>query len=141
MSGSAQFYPAQEVVSGGAQDQWGGTHRGGELTGARPYNGNIDHTAPASTFEAQGMTRTDGFSIPLMPPGALFYDRLTQVDVSVSKTFTVASGIRLDVQFDLYNVIDAQPIINGNRTYGSSLGKASETMQGRFLQIASHLHW
>ena len=141
MSGSAQFYPGQEVVAGGGQDQWGGTHRGGELTGARPYNGNINYTVPPSAFEAQGMTRTSSFVIPLMPPGALFYDRLTQVDVSLRKTFTMAGGMRMDLQLDVYNIIDAQPITNGTNTYGNSLGKASRTIQSRFLQIATHLHW
>ena len=141
VSGSAQFYPAQEAVAGGTQDQWGGTHRGGELTGARPWNGNINYVVPQSEFEANGLTRVNSFQLPLMPPGALFYDRLTQVDLSVRKRFNMPNGMRWDLLFDIYNIINAQPILNGTNTYGAALGRATSTIQGRFLQIASHVYW
>ena len=74
ISGSAQFYPAQEAVAGGSQDQWGGTHRGGELSGARPYSGNINYNVtPANVMDNLGIARTEGISVPLLPAGQLFY--------------------------------------------------------------------
>ena len=67
ISGSAQFYPAQEAVAGGSQDQWGGTHRGGELSGARPYSGNINYNVtPANVMDNLGIPRTEGISVPLV---------------------------------------------------------------------------
>ena len=143
ISGSAQLYPAQEAVAGGSL-AWGGTHQGGALEGARPYNGNIDYVVPSSVFADQGHVRTQSFSVPLMPPGALFYDRLTQVDLSVRRTFALPNGMRWELQADIYNLIDAQPILNGNNAFGTngaSLGSASSTIQGRFLQVGSHIHW
>ncbi len=137
------FYPAQEAVAGGSL-AWGGTHQGGALEGARAYNGNIDYIVPSSVFADQGQVRTQSFSVPLMPPGALFYDRLTQVDLSVRRTFALANGMRWELQADIYNLIDAQPILNGNNAFGTngaSLGSASSTIQGRFLQVGSHIHW
>ena len=132
VSGSAQFYPAQEAVVGGSLS-WGGTHQGGALEGARPYNGNIEYIVPSSVFVDQEHVRTQSFSVPLMPPGALFYDRLTQVDLSVRRTFALANGMRWELQADIYNIIDAQPILNGNNAFGTngaSLGRALSTIQG-----------
>ena len=124
ISGSAQFYPAQEAVAGGSQDQWGGTHRGGELAGARPYAGNINYNVtPANVMDNLGIARTEGISVPLLPAGQLFYDRLTQVDLSVRRTFTLGNGMRVDLQADLFNIINYQPILNGTNTYGGSLGR------------------
>ena len=142
ISGSAQFYPAQEAVAGGSQDQWGGTHRGGELAGARPYSGNINYNVtPANVMDNLGIARTEGISVPLLPAGQLFYDRLTQVDLSVRRTFTLGNGMRVDLQADIYNIINYQPILNGTNTYGGSLGRASSTIQGRFVQFATNIHW
>ena len=142
ISGSAQFYPAQEAVAGGSQDQWGGTHRGGELSGARPYSGNINYNVtPANVMDNLGIARTEGISVPLLPAGQLFYDRLTQVDLSVRRTFTLGNGMRVDLQADIYNIINYQPILNGTNTYGGSLGKASSTIQGRFVQFATNIRW
>ena len=142
ISGSAQFYPAQEAVAGGSQDQWGGTHRGGELSGARPYSGNINYNVtPANVMDNLGIARTEGISVPLLPAGQLFYDRLTQIDVSVRRTFTLGNGMRLDLQADMFNIINYQPILNGTNTYGGSLGRASSTIQGRFVQFATNIHW
>ena len=67
-----------------------------------------------------------------------------QVDLSVRRTFALANGMRWELQADLYNLIDAQPILNGKNAFGTngaSLGRASSTIQGRFLQLASHIHW
>ena len=58
--------------------------------------------------------------------------------------FALANGMRWELQADIYNLIDAQPILNGNNAFGNngaSLGNASSTIQGRFLHIASHIHW
>ena len=56
-----------------------------------------------------------------MPPGALFADRLTQIDISVRKTFTLPNGMRWDIQGDIYNLPNYFPIIQMNSTYGSGV--------------------
>jgi len=76
-----------------------------------------------------------------MPPGSLFADTLTQIDVSIRKSFNLPNGIRWDVQADVYNVPNYFPIIQMNKAYGSSMGKASSSINRRFLQLATHLHW
>ena len=142
LSGSAQFYPAHEVTAGGSTGNFGGTNQGGStFDDVHTFVGNLGYNTTVDDFSAQGFTRTQGLTIPLMPPGALFADRLTQIDVSVRKTFTLPNGMRWDVQADVYNLPNYFPIIQMNSTYGSGFGDATRTINRRFLQLATHLHW
>ena len=141
LSGSAQFYPAQEMAIRGT-DNYGGTNQGGTtFDDVHAYIGNVNYNTTVDDFAAQGVTRTQALSIPLMPPGSLFADRLTQIDVSVRKSFQLGNGMRWDVQADVYNVPNLFPITRFNTTYGGSLGNATRTINRRFLQVATHLHW
>jgi hypothetical protein len=142
LSGSAQFYPAHEVTAGGSTGNFGGTNQGGStFDDVHTFVGNLRYNTTVDDFAAQGFTRTSGLTIPLMPPGALFADRLTQIDVSIRKTFTLPNGLRWDVQADVYNLPNYFPIIQMNSTYGSGFGDATRTINRRFLQLATHLHW
>ena len=76
-----------------------------------------------------------------MPPGSLFADPLTQIDISVRKSFQLPNGMRWDIQADVYNLPNYFPITRFNTTYGGSLGNATRTINRRFLQLATHLHW
>ena len=49
--------------------------------------------------------------------------------------------MRWDVQADIYNLPNYFPIIQMNSTYGSGFGDATRTINRRFLQLATHLHW
>ena len=111
LSGSAQFYPAHEVTAGGSTGNFGGTNQGGStFDDVHTFVGNLRYNTTVDDFASQGLTRTQGLSIPLMPPGALFADRLTQIDISVRKTFTLPNGMRWDVQADVYNLPNYFPI-------------------------------
>ena len=141
-SGSAQFYPAHEMTAGGSTGLFGGTNQGGStFDDLQAFAGNISYPVSIDDFATQGVTRTQGLSIPLMPPGSLFADRLTQIDISFRKTFTLPNGMRWDVQADVYNLPNYFPIIQMNNSFGGSLGRASRTINRRFLQLATHLHW
>ena len=141
-SGSAQFYPAHEVTAGGSTGNFGGTNQGGStFDDLHAFVGNLRYNMSVADFEALGVTRTRGLTIPLMPPGALFADRLTQIDISLRKTFTLPNGMRWDIQGDIYNLPNYFPIIQMNSTYGSGFGDATRTINRRFVQLATHLHW
>ena len=77
-----------------------------------------------------------------MPGGATFLDRLNQFDISIRRTFTIPSvNWRLDLQGDIYNILNAGPILDATNRFGGSLGTPLRTIQGRFLQIATNLYW
>ncbi len=142
VSGSAQFYPAQEASAGGAAGLFGGTNQGGStFDDVQSFAGDVSYSVPTSAFTAQGVTRTQALTIPLMPNGALFADRLTQIDMSVRKSFNLMDGVRWDVQADVYNVFNLFPITRINGTFGSSFGDGAGSINRQFLQLATHLHW
>ena len=146
-SGSAQFYPAHEVtvdglLTGNFGGNFGGTYQGGSTFDDRhAFAGNLRYDMSVADFEALGAARTRALMIPLMPPGSLFADRLAQIDVSIRKTFTLSNGMRWDVQADVYNLPNHFPILQMNPAYGSGFGDATRTLNRRFLQLATHLHW
>ena len=92
-------------------------------------------------YYPEGVPRTQTITIPLMAPGSAFLDRLNQVDISIRKVFEMGNGMRFDVQADIYNIINGGPIIEGQNFFGSSMGNVTRTVQGRFLQLATNIHW
>jgi len=55
-------------------------------------------------------------TVPLVEPGTLFGDRLTQVDLRFSKPIRFGAR-RLSVNLDIYNALNANPIIQYNNNY------------------------
>ena len=142
-SGSLQSYNPRELhVGGGTGQSAGGLNGGGELEGSLTRTGNVRWQVPKNDmYYPEGVPRTNTITIPLMAPGSAFLDRLNQVDISIRKVFEMANGMRFDVQADVYNIINAGPIIEGTNFFGGSMGNVTRTVQGRFLQLATNIHW
>ena len=142
-SGSLQSYnPRELVVGGGGGQSAGGLNGGGELEGSLTRTGNVRWNVPKTdAYYPEGVPRTQTITIPLMAPGSAFLDRLNQVDISIRKVFEMGNGMRFDVQADIYNIINGGPIIEGQNFFGSSMGNVTRTVQGRFLQLATNIHW
>ena len=143
ISGSVQSYnPRELVVGGGAGQSAGGLNGGGELEGSLTRTGNLNwNVSKTADYYPADVTPTETIGIPLMPPGSTFLDRLNQIDISVRKVFTLPNGLRVDAQVDMYNIINADPLIEGTNYFGGSLGNVTRTIQGRFLQFATNIHW
>ena len=142
-SGSLQSYNPRELhVGGGTGQSAGGLNGGGELEGSLTRTGNVRWQVPKNDmYYPEGVPRTNTITIPLMAPGSAFLDRLNQVDISIRKVFDLANGMRFDVQADIYNIINSGPIIEGTNFFGGSMGNVTRTVQGRFLQLATNIHW
>ena len=142
-SGSVQSYNPRELhIGGGTGQSAGGLNGGGELEGSLTRTGNVRWNVPKTDdYYPEGVPRTQTITIPLMAPGSAFLDRLNQIDISVRKVFEMANGMRVDVQADIYNIINGSPIIEGTNYFGSGLGNVTRTVQGRFLQLATNIHW
>ena len=76
-----------------------------------------------------------------MPPGSAYLDRLNQFDISIRKIFELGGGRRLNLQADVYNLLNGGPVLEAVNSHGGSLGRPRRTIQGRFLQFATHLYW
>jgi hypothetical protein len=83
-------------------------------------------------------------TIQIIPNGDVIGDRLNQVDFRVSKIFRV-STTRTLVNFDFYNLFNANPVILENPAYGAwrpGIGRAaSGVLQARFFKIGAQFDW
>jgi hypothetical protein len=83
-------------------------------------------------------------TVQIIPTGEVTGDRLNQTDFRVSKIFR-AGGTRTLVNFDFYNIFNANPVIAENPTYGAWLpgvGRApNAVLQARFFKIGAQFDW
>ena len=142
-SATLQSYTPRELLANAsfAGDSASGLNGGGGLWGSLLSLGNVGYSVKSSEIAAAGIPFTSSPFIPLMPPGAAYLDRLNQFDISFRKVFQLAGGRRLNVQADVYNLLNGGPVLEAVNSHGGSLGRPSRTIQGRFLQFATHLYW
>lgn len=79
--------------------------------------------------------RTQAETFILNSPGSIFYDRWNQLDMNVKKNFRHNNKV-FTFQFDVFNVLNANPIRAANNSVGGSLGNATTIMLGRFPRLA-----
>ena len=142
-SATFQSYNPRELLAttSFSGDSASGLNGGGNLWGSLLALGNVGYSVPSSAIEEAGVAFTRSPFIPLMPPGSTYLDRLQQFDISIRKVFEMGGGRRLNVQADIYNMLNAGPVLEATNRYGSGLGRPRRTIQGRFLQFATHLYW
>ena len=56
-------------------------------------------------------------NIPLIAPGTMFGDRLNQVDFRIAKTFWTSGSKRLQGFYDVYNMLNANPVLAYNPNF------------------------
>lgn len=60
-------------------------------------------------------------TIPLIQPGTVYMDRVTQVDLRFAKNLTIG-GVRVKGMVDLFNAFNINTVVNQNFTYGVTTG-------------------
>jgi hypothetical protein len=73
-------------------------------------------------------------TIDLIPPQTQFEDRITQLDIRFSRVFRIQKQ-RVEAQFDIYNALNASPILSINTRYGSAWKTPTEILAGRLLKF------
>jgi hypothetical protein len=56
-------------------------------------------------------------TLDLIPPYSLYGDRIQQVDLRFTRTFPMGGNTRLQGNFDIYNVFNANTVLNEQATY------------------------
>jgi len=79
--------------------------------------------------------------VQLIPPGALYGDRLNQIDFRLSKSFQVQRGPRVQAQFDLYNLLNGNPVIAQNNTFGPNWQRPTVIQLGRLVKFGMQLNF
>lgn len=72
-------------------------------------------------------------TIPLIQPGTMFGDRMTQVDLRVGKNFLV-NGVRIRALLDVANLTNSNAVLVQNNTYGSSWLRPTYVLPGRLIK-------
>jgi hypothetical protein len=73
-------------------------------------------------------------TVDLIPPQTLFEDRIQQLDFRFSRNFRI-SGKRVEPQFDVYNALNASPILSVNNSYGTAWRTPTQILAGRLLKF------
>lgn len=74
-------------------------------------------------------------TVPLVSPGTMYGDWLNQVDVRVSREFRVRQRLRVQGQFDLYNLLNSNAVLAQNNTYGSKWQTPTAVTFGRLAKF------
>lgn len=73
-------------------------------------------------------------SVDLIPPMSQFEDRIQQIDLRFARTVRIV-GMRFEPEFDIYNALNASPILSVNGSYGSSWRTPTQILAGRLLKF------
>ena len=80
------------------------------------YNATTAEILPSLGRNLSGGTRTA--AVPLVMPQTLREARRTQVDLRVTKYLTLAPSRRVQLNFDIYNLLNAADVLGENVTFG-----------------------
>jgi hypothetical protein len=94
--------------------------------------------APSLGRNLSGNARS--VTVELMESGARYEDRLTQLDVRVARVFRVGRT-RVQGMFDVYNVLNASPVLLANTRYGEAWLYAQQILAARMLKFGAQLNF
>jgi hypothetical protein len=122
--------------------------KGNSYTAQDPSLG-VYWTVPASVFPngqrtravvsapillaAGGQTQAIGYN--LIPPNTKFEPRWNQLDLSAKRVFRF-QGKEVQAQFALFNVMNANTVLQEVQSFGTSLGQPQNVLQGRLMRLA-----
>jgi hypothetical protein len=72
----------------------------------------------------------------IVEPGELYIERLNQLDFRVAKLFRIG-GTRTNINFDFYNVLNANSVIGENFTYGTTWRQPTSILIPRLFKIGA----
>jgi hypothetical protein len=78
-------------------------------------------------------------TINLIQPQTVFGDRLTQLDLRVSKRFRLGTATRVAINADLYNLTNSNWIIAYGSAFGTQFMRPSQVLSPRMFKIGGQL--
>jgi hypothetical protein len=76
--------------------------------------------------------------VDLMPPNTDFEDRITQLDLRLTRAF-IFGRTRVTGTFDIFNALNASPILSTNTRYGASWLQPTEILAARIIKFGAQL--
>jgi hypothetical protein len=103
---------------------------GPEITAS--YAATAAEILPSLKRPLAGGARTA--TVPLVEPGTMFEGRRTQLDLRLSKIFTV-NRVRVTANLDLYNALNTSDVLALVTTYGARWQQPTSILDGRLVQL------
>lgn len=94
------------------------------------------YQVPAALLTPGQATET----VNLNTPGSLYLPRWNQLDLRFAKRFKMPRG-NWQVQADVFNALNAHPILAVGTLQGPSLGSPTQALQPRILTLGAQLHF
>ena len=94
-------------------------------------------------------TCTSVAAVPLLEPYSQFLDRLSMLDLRLSKAVNLGSGVQLTGNFDLYNVLNGNQVLGVNERFGSNWlspaanqnSEVDAILAGRLIHVGGSLEF
>jgi hypothetical protein len=81
-------------------------------------------------------------TVNLNTPGSLYLPRLNQLDMRFARKFSLPRGKgSWQLQGDVFNVLNAHPVLSVGTNYGTALGQATSALQPRILTLGAQFHF
>jgi hypothetical protein len=112
------------------------------ITRTATYPANCAAPCTPGALIIPGMTEAQ-LILPLKPGGQELLDRINQLDLSLAKWFEVGGGRRVQLQADLFNVMNANPVTGWRSVnFGTAAyGGVSGILNPRVLRLGAQLKW
>jgi hypothetical protein len=79
-------------------------------------------------------------TVPLIQPGTKYLDRWNQIDMRLARKFQIGN-VRFQGQLDIFNVLNSNSILGVLETFGSSLDRPTQILQGRLFAAGAQLNF
>jgi len=111
------------------------------ITPTTTYAPNCTGPCTPGALVNPGMTLAS-MSVPLVAPGTEFFDRLNQLDLTISKVFII-NTIRFEPEAAIFNALNAASVsaVRSQNFGTSSYNQPSTILQGRFLRLGVKMKW
>jgi len=111
------------------------------ITPTTRYAANCSGPCTPNAIVDPGMT-VASMSVPLVAPGTEFFDRLNQLDVTISRVIPVRN-VRLEPEAALFNALNASSVsaVRSLNFGTASYEQPSTILQGRFLRLGVKMKW
>jgi hypothetical protein len=76
-------------------------------------------------------------TVNLLVPNTLFDSRIKQLDVRLTKIARLGGSRRVQGMFDIYNLMNASPVLKENNAYGLSWRTPSAVLGGRLIKFGA----
>jgi hypothetical protein len=77
--------------------------------------------------------------VPLVPPQTLFEDRITRLDLRVSKVFQLRNRVRFQINVDAYNALNANSVRATISNYGLRWQQPQQILDPRLIQFGGQI--